>query len=100
MAAGPGAAGGPGPGGGRRPGAGPGGKERPGRTSQVYVVAAGGKLRAVPVKTSITDGNVTAGECPDLKPGDEIVIGLATARAGTVGGGMSGGSGPPRGMRM
>ncbi len=94
------AAAGPGSGGGRRPGAGAGGKERPGRTSQVYVVAAGGKIKAVPVKTSITDGNVTAGDCPDLKPGDEVVIGLATARAGAVGGGMPGGGGGPRGMRM
>jgi len=94
------AGGGPGgPGGPRRPGVGPGGKERPGRTSQVYVVAAGGKLKAVPVKTSITDGNVTAGEAPDLKPGDEVVIGTATARASVPGGGAPGGGGP-RGMRM
>ena len=93
-----GGAGGPG---GRGPGAGAGGgRPGSGRSSQLYVLAADGKLKAIPVKTSITDGNVTAGECPDLKPGDEIVIGLATARAGTVGGGMSGGSGPPRGMRM
>jgi multidrug efflux pump subunit AcrA (membrane-fusion protein) len=90
---------------GRRPGAGAGaGPGRPpgggsGRASQVYVQTADGKLKSIPVKTSITDGNVTAGETPDLKPGDEVVVGLATARAGGPGGGSPGGGGP-RGMRM
>lgn len=81
-----------------RPGVGPG----PGapRMGTVYVVADGGKLKAISVRTSITDGNVTAVESSDLKPGDEVIVGLATARAGVPGGGSSGSGGPPRGMRM
>jgi hypothetical protein len=39
------------------------------------------------VKTLITDGNLTAIRSDDLKEGDEIIVGLATARAGVPGGG-------------
>jgi HlyD family secretion protein len=51
------------------------------RGSAVYVEVPGGKVRAVAVKTSITDGTYTAIESDALKEGDEIVVGLATARA-------------------
>lgn len=96
------------PGGEGRPGAaGPGGGagpegRRPGgnaRESAVYVEGPGGKLRKVPVRTLLTDGNVTAVRSEQLKEGDEIVIGLATARA-MEGGSMVGGrpGGGRRGM--
>jgi HlyD family secretion protein len=87
----PGSAGGRGPGGpGGRPGGG-GGGARPvaGSTGTLYVEVpnTGGKLKPVAVKTLITDGNLTAIRTDELKEGDEIVVGLATARAGVPGGG-------------
>ena len=86
---------------GRGPGAGPGAGRGVGgvRTATLYVDAGNGKLKAVPVKTSITDGNATAIESADLKEGDEIVVGLATAKASAPGGSPAGG-GPPRRMGM
>ncbi len=75
-----------------RPG---GGRKGPSRGADVYVELPTGKLRAVHVKTALTDGNVTAVESDSLKDGDEVVIGLATARAMASSGGSSGGS---RGM--
>ena len=96
--AGSGAVGRPGGGPGRGPGAGGTGRGVGGqRTSSLYVETESGKVKAVSVKTSITDGNTTAIETADLKEGDEIVVGLATARAGTAGSTPSGG-GPPRRM--
>jgi multidrug efflux pump subunit AcrA (membrane-fusion protein) len=69
----------------------PGGSARPGGSSTgtlyVEVPNAGGKLKPVTVKTLITDGNLTAIQTNDLKEGDEIVVSLATARAGVPGGG-------------
>jgi len=98
--AGPGSAAAP-PSGGRRTAdaGGPGGPlARSGlsRTGTLYVDAAGtkGKLKAVTVRTLLTDGNFTAIETPDLKEGDEVVAGLATARAGAPGGGPGGGRRP------
>ena len=79
---------------------GAGGAGRPGaegrgatREADVYVELPTGKLRAVHVRTALTDGNVTAVEGGDLKEGDEVVTGLATARAAS-----SGNGGAPRGM--
>jgi HlyD family secretion protein len=71
-----------------------------GRVGTVYVDAPGtkGKLKAVSLRTLLTDGNFTAVESPDLKEGDEVVVGLATARAGAVGG-SPGGGGPGGGRR-
>jgi hypothetical protein len=60
----------------------------------VDVPGTKGKLKPVTVKTLITDGNYTAIEAPDLKEGDEIVVGLATARAGVPGGSPAGGRRP------
>jgi hypothetical protein len=48
---------------------------------------------------SITDGNATAIETTELKEGDEIVVGLTTAKAGLPGGSSAGG-GPPRRVGM
>ena len=82
-----------GPGMAGRGGAG-GATARPGtsRTGTVYVDVPGtkGKLKAVAVRTLLTDGNLTAVESADLKEGDEIVVGLATARAGVTGGSPAG----------
>ncbi|HQR47283.1 MAG TPA: hypothetical protein PK598_14880, partial [Thermoanaerobaculia bacterium] len=68
------------------------------RTGTLYVEAPGtkGKLKVVGVKTLLTDGNFTAIDSSDLKEGDEIVVGLATAKAGTVGGASGGGPGGGR----
>ena len=81
-----------GPGGpGGRPGGGGGPGARPGASSTgtlyVEVPNTDGKLRPVTVKTLITDGNLTAIRSDELKEGDEIIVGLATARAGVPGGG-------------
>ncbi len=68
----------------------PGTSPRPGmsRSGTVYIDVPGtkGKLKPVTVRTLLTDGNLTAVESADLKEGDEIVVGLATARAGVPGG--------------
>jgi HlyD family secretion protein len=86
-----------------RPGPGGGSASRPGtsrapssRNGTVYVEAPGtkGKLKAVAVTTLITDGNYTAVDSAELKEGEEIVVGLATTRAGTPGGGGPGGRRP------
>lgn len=48
-------------------------------TPQIYVLA-GNKLKAVPIKTGISDGKFTAVSSKDLKAGDTVVI-RATASA-------------------
>jgi len=63
----------------------------------VYVVGAGNELKSVPVKTGITDGRFTAVTEGDLKPGDMIAVGFATAKVetqGTLPPGMGGQRGP------
>ena len=92
----------PGGGGGRGGWSGaPGGGGRPAasRSATLYVEVPNGKvkLKSVTVKTLITDGNMTAIESADLKEGDEIIVGLATARAGAQGGGSPAGGGGPGG---
>jgi len=64
-------------------------------TLYVEVPNTDGKLRPVTVKTLITDGNLTAIRSDDIKEGDEIIVSLATARAGVPGGG----TGAPGGGR-
>ncbi|HEY8019787.1 MAG TPA: hypothetical protein VIH93_01720, partial [Thermoanaerobaculia bacterium] len=78
--AGAGSAGSGGPGAGRTHQGGGGGS----RTGTVYVLADKGKLKPIQVRTSITDGAFTATMTKDLKPGDEVVVGLATAKTGTA----------------
>ncbi|MDL2719002.1 MAG: efflux RND transporter periplasmic adaptor subunit [Acidobacteriota bacterium] len=90
--------------GGRGPGVrGGAGSGRPAasRSGTLYVEVQNGKgkLKAVTVKTLITDGNMTAIESADLNAGDEIIVGLATARASGPGsaspaGGAGGGRRP------
>jgi HlyD family secretion protein len=93
----PGSGGGRGPGApGSRPGGGGGGGRSGGAgsgTLYVEVPNTGGKLKPVTVRTLITDGNLTAIRTDELKEGDEIIVGLATARAG----GPAGGAGAPGG---
>jgi HlyD family secretion protein len=99
---GAGGRGGP-PGGGGRGGwsGGPGGGSRPAasRSATLYVEVPNGKvkLKSVTVRTLITDGNMTAIESADLKEGDEIIVGLATARAGASASGSPAGGGGPGG---
>jgi HlyD family secretion protein len=81
------------PGGGDGAGRGGAGRSGPSRSGEVYVELPTGKLRAVRVRTTLTDGNLTAVETDELKDGDEVVLGLATARAAG-----SAGGGAPRGM--
>jgi HlyD family secretion protein len=97
----PGTAGGRGPGApGGRPGGGGGPGARPGASSTgtlyVEVPNTEGKLKPVTVRTLITDGNLTAIRSDELKEGDEIIVGLATARAGVPGGGSPGAPGGGR----
>jgi HlyD family secretion protein len=103
--AGSGAAGGPGSAGGRsgaggaRGGSPPGGRRGAGgHAGIVYVEVPGGKLKAVAVKTSITDGTFTAAFSDALKPGDQVVVGLVTSRAGDLTAGRPGSA--PRMPRM
>lgn len=83
------------PGGGERPEA---GRPGPSREADVYLELPTGKLRRVHLKTALTDGNRTAVESDELKEGDEVVLGLATARAMASGGGNGSTRGGPRGM--
>ncbi|HVT17378.1 MAG TPA: efflux RND transporter periplasmic adaptor subunit [Thermoanaerobaculia bacterium] len=103
--AGSGAAGGPGSAGGRsgaggaRGGSPPGGRRGAGgHAGIVYVEVPGGKLKPVAVKTSITDGTYTAAFSDALKPGDQVVVGLVTSRAGELTAGRPGSA--PRMPRM
>ena len=72
-----------------------GGRPAASRTGTLYVEIPDGKgkLKAVTVRTLLTDGNMTAIESKDLKEGDEIIVGLATARAGAAAAGGAGGPG-------
>jgi HlyD family secretion protein len=97
-----GSLGGPGgagvPGGPGRPGGGPGRRTSgANRVAVVYVLAPGTKkLRPVRVSTSITDGTFTAVRSQDLKAGDQVVVGLQTARAAGPGTPPGGGARGPR----
>jgi HlyD family secretion protein len=83
--------GGGGPGGG---GPGGGGKLTGTKRTQsnVYLLAANGELKPVQIRTGISDGRNTEVVSGDLKLGDPVVIGLATAKATTAGA-------PPGGQR-
>ena len=71
--------------GGRREGGGEGG----GQT--VFVLGADGKLSPVHLKTGISDGRYTQVLEGELKEGDNIVVGAATAKADAAGARMMGG---------
>ena len=72
------------------------------RGQSVYVLDGKDSLKAVPIRTGITDGRFTAVVDGELKEGDTIVVGIATAKvettgsfpgAGPMGGGRPGGGG-------
>jgi HlyD family secretion protein len=80
--------------------------QRGGRHRQVvYIVGPNEELKEVEVKTGITDGRFTAVTEGDLKAGDKIAVGFATAKVdgqGTLPPGMGGprpGGGPGGGRR-
>lgn len=50
------------------------------RPQTVYVLNADNTLKAVEIRTGITDGHFTQVVSGDLKPGDSVVIGLATSK--------------------
>jgi HlyD family secretion protein len=50
------------------------------RPQTVYILGADNKLTAVEIRTGITDGHYTQVVSGDLKPGDNVVIGLATSK--------------------
>jgi HlyD family secretion protein len=58
------------------------------KAASIYTLNDLGKLVAVAVKTNITDGNFTGIESAELKPGQFVVVGLATTRAMESTGGM------------
>jgi HlyD family secretion protein len=66
------------------------------RQQTVYIVGADGQLKAVNVKTGISDGRFTAITEGELNPGDKIAVGFTTAKVdqqGSLPTGM-GGRGP------
>jgi HlyD family secretion protein len=77
------------------------------RPQTVYLLGADNKLTAVEIRTGITDGHYTQVVSGDLKPGDNIVIGLATSKvegnpppgSSNPVGGRQGGGGGGRGGR-
>jgi HlyD family secretion protein len=74
-----GIAGAGGPGGAFQRGGGGGGVRRPGQ--QVYILdPATKKPKAVWIRPGITDGHYTQVVSGELKPGDEVIVGLATAK--------------------
>jgi HlyD family secretion protein len=76
------------------------GQQRAPRKSQtVYILDANQKLQPVQIRTGISDGRFTEVVEGSLKPGDTIVVGLATSKVegpAAFGGGMGGGR-PPGG---
>jgi len=54
---------------------------KPGRHTQTIYLLTGDKLSPAEIRTGITDGRFTQVVSGDVKPGDTIVVGIATARA-------------------
>jgi HlyD family secretion protein len=50
------------------------------RPQTVYILGADNKIKAVEIRTGITDGHYTQVISGDLKPGDAIIVGLATSK--------------------
>ena len=84
-----------------------GGPRREAKSQTVYTLGADKKLNPVQIRTGISDGRFTAVVSGGLKPGDSVVVGVATSKAegaappGSGGGQMrpgGGGGGGRRGM--
>ncbi|HJQ38378.1 MAG TPA: efflux RND transporter periplasmic adaptor subunit, partial [Thermoanaerobaculia bacterium] len=71
----------------------------------VYMLVVDGKkqsLKPVEIRTGISDGRFTEVVSGTLKPGDDVVVGLATSKvesAAPMGGGGGPGGGPRGGGR-
>lgn len=50
------------------------------RPQTVYILGADKKLKPVEIRTGITDGHFTQVVSGDLKPGDNVIVGLATSK--------------------
>ena len=88
-----------GQGGGQGGRGGPGGRtNRPQRPQTVWVPAPDGKgdPKPVEVRTGITDGRNTQIVSGELKPGDKVIVGLATEKAAATGASPMGGPGGGR----
>ena len=66
--------------------------------SVVYLLDAGGAIKGVEIRSGISDGRNTQVVSGDLKPGDAVIIGLATAKVELSGG--PGKTGQPGGKRF
>jgi len=71
----------------------------PARRSTVHVAGPGGSLRAVAVRSGLTDGRFTQIVEGDLQEGDRVAVGVATARSGDGGAFPGAAPGPTRGRR-
>ncbi|HEX7828964.1 MAG TPA: efflux RND transporter periplasmic adaptor subunit [Thermoanaerobaculia bacterium] len=75
----------------------------PTKSATVHTLTPEKKLKAVSIRTGITDGRFTQVISGELKPGDEVVVGVATSKvesAAPMGGqGGPGGGGQRRGGR-
>ncbi len=72
-------------GGGTRPAGGGRGGSRP--TTIYELQGPKGELKPVEIRTGITDGRYTQVVSGDVKPGDPVIVGLATAKASAAGAG-------------
>jgi HlyD family secretion protein len=80
-------------------GGGEGGRGAPaGRKGTVHVVGAGGALRAVGVRTGLSDGRFTQILDGEIREGDRVAVGVATARS-SEGGAFPGAAPATRGRR-
>ena len=76
------------------------GKAAGAKAQTVYILGADKKLQPRQIRTGITDGRFTQVVGGELKPGDPVIVGLATAKVEgppPMGGGGGPGGGGPRG---
>ncbi|HEX2833983.1 MAG TPA: efflux RND transporter periplasmic adaptor subunit [Thermoanaerobaculia bacterium] len=71
------------------------------KTSTVHLLTPEKKLKAMTIRTGITDGRFTHVISGELKPGDEVVVGIATSKVESAApmGGQGGPGGPGGGRR-
>jgi len=67
------------------------------KSQAVYILGADKKLKRVEIRTGISDGRFTQVMSGDVKPGDPVVVGLATSKV--EGPPPMGGQGGPGGQR-
>jgi HlyD family secretion protein len=75
------------------------GGPRPKKASTIYIMGEDKKLKPVQIRTGISDGRFTEVSEGDIKPGDLVVVGLATSKVEgpAAFGGQAGGGGRPGG---